>query len=155
MPRKTYELWMFPNSPKPEPGWVKAKVAWCGICGSDLHEYLAGPIFIPTAEHPLTHRKSPLILGHEFSGEIAELGDGVQGYKVGDRVAPDACQHCGECYFCKREEYHMCVKLAFTWSTTRNRTSRSSCPRTNQAYVRARAISGRRLSVCRRYLAED
>jgi (R,R)-butanediol dehydrogenase/meso-butanediol dehydrogenase/diacetyl reductase len=112
--KKDVRVMDVPEPPKPKPGWVKVKVAWCGICGSDLHEYVAGPIFIPTEEHPLTHRKSPLILGHEFSGKIVEVGEGVKNFKVGDRVAPDACQHCGECYYCVRQEYHMCVKLAFT-----------------------------------------
>ncbi|MFZ5974884.1 MAG: 2,3-butanediol dehydrogenase, partial [Bacillota bacterium] len=93
----------------------KIKVEWCGICGSDLHEYVAGPIFIPVdAPHPLTGAKAPIILGHEFSGVITEVGEGVTGWKAGDRVAPDACQHCGECYLCKRNRYNICDVLAFT-----------------------------------------
>ncbi|UTE75179.1 2,3-butanediol dehydrogenase [Rossellomorea marisflavi] len=68
-------------------GQVKMKVKWCGICGSDLHEYLGGPIFIPVDEpHPLTGEKVPVTLGHEFSGEVVEVGEGVSNYKVGDRV---------------------------------------------------------------------
>ncbi|MDR4938128.1 2,3-butanediol dehydrogenase [Rossellomorea marisflavi] len=68
-------------------GQVKMKVKWCGICGSDLHEYLGGPIFIPVDEpHPLTGEKAPVTLGHEFSGEVVEIGEGVSNYKVGDRV---------------------------------------------------------------------
>jgi len=90
-------------------------VDWCGICGSDLHEYLSGPIFIPVDEpHPLTGGKAPVILGHEFSGKIVELGEGVENWKIGDRVAPDACQVCWECYSCKRMDYPCCDKLAFT-----------------------------------------
>ncbi len=103
----------------PEPGApksneVKIKVAWCGICGSDLHEYVAGPIFIPTEPHPLTGAKAPLILGHEFSGEVVEVGSAVTTLKVGDKVAPDACQHCGECLPCRMGRYNVCEKLAFT-----------------------------------------
>ncbi len=42
-----------PTPSTPEPGWVNIKVEWCGICGSDLHEYLAGPVFIPVGTpHP-------------------------------------------------------------------------------------------------------
>lgn len=68
-------------------GQVKMKVKWCGICGSDLHEYLGGPIFIPVDEpHPLTGEKAPVTLGHEFSGEVVEVGEGVSNYKIGDRV---------------------------------------------------------------------
>lgn len=45
---------------------VKIKVAYCGICGSDLHEYLAGPIFIPVNEpHPISNDKAPIVMGHE------------------------------------------------------------------------------------------
>lgn len=66
---------------------VKVKVAWAGICGSDLHEYNAGPIFIPKDEKsPLTGRKAPLTMGHEFSGVIEEAGANVDGLKVGDKV---------------------------------------------------------------------
>lgn len=104
-----------PEPPSPKKGEVKIKVYQTGICGSDLHEYDAGPIFIPTEDlHPLTGRKAPLILGHEFSGEIVEVGEGVTNVNVGDRVAPDAAQHCGECYMCKVNRYSVCEKLAFT-----------------------------------------
>jgi len=104
-----------PEPPAPGPGQVKVEVEWCGICGSDLHEYVAGPIFIPVDQpHPLTGGTAPVILGHEFSGTILEVGEGVKNVKVGDRVAPDACQVCWECYWCKRMDYPCCEKLAFT-----------------------------------------
>ena len=113
--KKDVRVMDVPEPPSPGSGKVKIKVEWCGICGSDLHEYLAGPIFIPVdAPHPLTGAKAPLILGHEFSGVITEVGEGVTDWKVGDRVAPDACQHCGECYLCKRNRYNICDVLAFT-----------------------------------------
>ncbi len=99
----------------PEAGWVQIKVHWCGICGSDLHEYVAGPVFIPIDEpHPLTGIKDQCILGHEFSGEITAVGEGVKGYEIGERVAADACQHCGECRYCKEGLYNICESLAFT-----------------------------------------
>lgn len=99
----------------PPPGWVKIRVHWCGICGSDLHEYVAGPVFIPVERpHPLTGLKGQCILGHEFSGEIAEIGAGVSGWRVGERVTADACQHCGTCYYCKQGLYNICENLAFT-----------------------------------------
>ncbi|KAF3926039.1 hypothetical protein ABW20_dc0108613 [Dactylellina cionopaga] len=67
--------------PELQPGHVKVKPEWCGICGTDLHEYIAGPILIPTPEKPhrLTNCSLPLILGHEFAGEIVELGPGWGG----------------------------------------------------------------------------
>jgi (R,R)-butanediol dehydrogenase/meso-butanediol dehydrogenase/diacetyl reductase len=113
--RKDVRIENIPEPPAPGPGEVKIKVHKTGICGSDLHEYDAGPIFIPTtAPHPLTGRKAPLTLGHEFCGEIVEVGKDVKKYKVGDIVAPDAAQHCGECYMCKVNRYSLCEKLAFT-----------------------------------------
>lgn len=99
----------------PPPGWVQIRVHWCGICGSDLHEYVAGPVFIPVDKpHPLTGIQGQCILGHEFCGEIHKLGEGVEGYAVGDVVAADACQHCGQCFFCKGGQYNLCESLAFT-----------------------------------------
>ena len=113
--KKDVRIMDVPEPPYPGQGWVKIKVHWCGICGSDLHEYLAGPIFIPVdAPHPLSGKKAPLILGHEFSGEIVEIGPGVKGWNIGDKVAPEASQRCGECYLCKRNMYNICDVLAFT-----------------------------------------
>jgi (R,R)-butanediol dehydrogenase / meso-butanediol dehydrogenase / diacetyl reductase len=67
---------------------VKIKVKWCGICGSDLHEYLAGPIFIPEGSpHPISGQQAPIIMGHEFAGEVTETGEKVTKVKAGDRVA--------------------------------------------------------------------
>jgi len=103
------------EAPEPFPGKgeVKIEVEWCGICGTDLHEYEAGPIFIPTLPHPITGKTPPVTLGHEFSGTIVELGEGVSGWKEGDRVAADACIVCRECYYCKNGMYHLCEKLGF------------------------------------------
>jgi (R,R)-butanediol dehydrogenase/meso-butanediol dehydrogenase/diacetyl reductase len=57
-----------PEPPTPPPGQVKVQVAWCGICGTDLHEYLGGPLHIPVGTpHPLTGVQAPVILGHELS----------------------------------------------------------------------------------------
>ncbi len=112
--KKDIRIEEVPEPPAPGPGEVKIKVAWCGICGSDLHEYLAGPIFIPTSPHPLTGTQAPIILGHEFSGEVVAVGEGVSTVCVGDLVAPDACQHCGVCVTCREGRYNVCEKLAFT-----------------------------------------
>ncbi|MFP7476770.1 2,3-butanediol dehydrogenase [Terribacillus saccharophilus] len=75
------------DEPVIKPNQVKMKVKWCGICGSDLHEYLGGPIFIPVdTPHPLTGEVAPVTMGHEFSGEVVEVGPEVKDYQVGDRV---------------------------------------------------------------------
>ncbi|GAY72276.1 threonine dehydrogenase and related Zn-dependent dehydrogenases [Lentilactobacillus kosonis] len=67
---------------------VVIKVAWAGICGSDLHEYLEGPVFIPV-DHTdeLTGGHAPLTMGHEFSGVIQEVGSNVTKFKTGDHVS--------------------------------------------------------------------
>ena len=72
--------------PEVQPHQVKVAVKFTGICGTDLHEYLDGPIFIPTEEHVYSGQKAPVTLGHEFSGEIVEVGSNVTRVKVGDRV---------------------------------------------------------------------
>ena len=66
---------------------VTVRVSYCGICGTDLHEYLAGPVFIPTSPHPATGAMAPMILGHEFSAVVEETGPEVAGFRAGDRVA--------------------------------------------------------------------
>lgn len=76
--------------PPPEdigPHDVLLRNAFVGICGTDLHEYLAGPIFIPTTPHPHTGAVAPQILGHEYSGRVLALGRAVRGLSIGDRVA--------------------------------------------------------------------
>lgn len=101
----------------PEPvtksGMVKINIEWCGICGTDLHEYLAGPIFLPAEPHPLTNEKVPIVLGHEFSGKVVEIGEGVTKVKVGDRVTVEPILACGECVACLEGNYNVCDSLGF------------------------------------------
>jgi len=93
---------------------VKIKVKWCGICGSDLHEYLAGPIFIPVDKpHPITGEVAPVIMGHEFSGEVVEIGKDVTNVKVGDRVCVEPMDVCGKCPACLDGKYNLCTSLGF------------------------------------------
>ncbi len=101
--------------PKVRPGTVKLKVDWCGICGTDLHEYEEGPIFVPSPgqPHPITGETLPLILGHEFAGTITELGPDVSGFKVGQRVAIDPIFASGDDDECRRGDSHLCRKLGF------------------------------------------
>ncbi len=100
-------------SPEPGAGQVKVKIMACGICGSDLHEYIAGPLLIPGDLQPPANREAgPVVLGHEFSGEIVGVGQGVQRFKVGDRVTANPVLSCGECYYCKRGDYNTCHRSA-------------------------------------------
>ncbi|MEG2740604.1 2,3-butanediol dehydrogenase [Clostridium sp.] len=93
---------------------VKIKVKWCGICGSDLHEYLGGPIFIPVGQpHPLSGTTAPVVLGHEFSGEVVEIGANVNKFNVGDRVIVEPMVVCGKCPACLEGKYNLCSSLGF------------------------------------------
>lgn len=101
--------------PQVRPGTVKIKVDWCGICGTDLHEYLGGPIFIPAvgSPHPLTGETLPVVLGHEFAGKVVAVGEGVSRVKVGDAVTVEPAIRCFECPECRAGNYNLCRKLGF------------------------------------------
>jgi (R,R)-butanediol dehydrogenase/meso-butanediol dehydrogenase/diacetyl reductase len=110
---KDLRLEDIPEPPDPGPDEAIVEVAYCGICGSDLHEYSEGPVMIRPGPHPLTGEAPPLALGHEFSGRIAALGPAragavAGGPAVGARVTVDPCWRCGVCYWCRRGEYHLC-----------------------------------------------
>lgn len=99
--------------PKVAAGKVKVKVAWAGICGTDRHEY-NGPVWIPVNKpHRITGRQAPLVLGHEFTGIITEVGEGVKDWQVGDRVTASGNIVCGECRWCKEGRVNLCENLAF------------------------------------------
>ncbi|WP_261163818.1 alcohol dehydrogenase catalytic domain-containing protein [Microbacterium sp. Marseille-Q6965] len=103
------------EEPTPGPGQVKLRNGYAGICGSDLHIYYA-----PDAAgvdmnhpHPLTGAMPPQILGHEFSGTIVEVGDGVEGFAPGDNVAVWPIYNCGECAACRRGMPNACRMITF------------------------------------------
>ena len=100
---------------EPGAGEVAIEVAWCGVCGSDLHEYQGGPVAIPAAgrPHPLTGATAPLTLGHEFSGTVSALGPDVTGFTVGDAVAVEPLLCDGTCGSCRSGRYNLCRQLAF------------------------------------------
>ncbi|KAI9718649.1 MAG: hypothetical protein M1828_006657 [Chrysothrix sp. TS-e1954] len=89
-------------------GKVKVKPSFCGICGTDLHEYLGGPNLCPTTEHPITGEKVPLVFGHEFSGIIEEIGEGVEGFSVGERVCVEPIIWDGTCGACVEGAHNCC-----------------------------------------------
>ncbi|MCL2000563.1 MAG: alcohol dehydrogenase catalytic domain-containing protein, partial [Planctomycetes bacterium] len=86
--------------PKPGPGEVLLKTRFAGVCGSDLHAY--------KGLHPF--RKPPVVLGHEISGHIEEIGPGVSGFAMGDAVTVMPALGCGECRLCRQGRTNICLK---------------------------------------------
>jgi (R,R)-butanediol dehydrogenase/meso-butanediol dehydrogenase/diacetyl reductase len=93
-----------------QPAQVRVRPVWCGICGTDLHEYAHGPLYIPK-------ENLPQILGHEFSADVVEVGSTVTDLRVGDRVAVLPHVFCGKCYFCVRGRQGLCRQLKLTGVT--------------------------------------
>ena len=92
--------------PTPGPDQVLLKVASVGICGSDVHYYLEGRI----GDQVVT---APIIMGHEFSAWVAELGAGVDGLEIGQLVAVEPAISCGECELCRRGHPNLCPNVRF------------------------------------------
>jgi L-idonate 5-dehydrogenase len=101
------------NLPKPVPGPGEVLVAMrrAGICGSDIHYYSHGQVgsFVP---------KRPFVLGHEFAGEIVEVGAGVPAARIGERVTVDPSMPCGSCDFCRGGRYNLCLAMRFYGSAS-------------------------------------
>lgn len=89
----------------------------------DLHEYLAGPMAVPVTPHPITGVKLPTTLGHEFSGTVEEIGEGVVGLKVGDRVAVKPNLSDGSCSRCAMGRLNICSSLGFIGYSSMSRDS--------------------------------
>lgn len=100
---KSFEL-VEGTSVKPQAGEVRLNVGYVGICGTDMHIY-----------HGVMDQRvnPPATIGHEISGVVAELGEGVEGYAVGDRVVVRPLDWCGECPTCKAGHTHICQNLKF------------------------------------------
>ena len=92
--------------PKPKTGEALIRVRAVGVCGSEIHYYRDGRIGNAVVD-------KPVIPGHEFSGEIVELGRGVQGIEVGRRVAVEPGAPCWKCENCARGDYHVCRNMRF------------------------------------------
>jgi (R,R)-butanediol dehydrogenase/meso-butanediol dehydrogenase/diacetyl reductase len=82
--------------PEPGPGEVLLEVGWCGICGSDLHVLVEG----------MGHKGS--VEGHEYSGTVSAIGDGVAGLSIGEQVVGRPALGCGECRQCRRGRPSLC-----------------------------------------------
>src|SRR5262245_4887049 len=95
-----YKRFAYEEVPTPAPGnrEVLIEVKACGICGSDVHGM----------DGSTGRRRPPIIMGHEASGVIADLGKEVAGWKKGDRVTFDSTIYCGECDFCRAGQINLC-----------------------------------------------
>lgn len=93
---------------------------WTGICGTDLHEYIAGPIVTPASPHVFTAATLPQILGHEFSAEVLEVGREVTNVRRGDRISVQPLVMPMNDYYSRRGLNHLsekmgCVGLSWAW----------------------------------------
>lgn len=99
---------------------VLVKPIWTGICGTDLHEYIAGPIVTPKEPHVYTRAQLPQILGHEFSALVLETGKEVTNVSAGDRVSIQPLIAPRNDYYGRRGLLHLseklaCVGLSWPW----------------------------------------
>ncbi|MEM6409511.1 MAG: alcohol dehydrogenase catalytic domain-containing protein [Pseudomonadota bacterium] len=100
---KTFSVDQIEAAP-PGPGEVSVRVAYCGICGTDMHVYHGNMDARVGFER---------VIGHEMSGTVAALGDGVSGFAVGQKVVVRPLDHCGACPACAAGHQHICHKLKF------------------------------------------
>jgi len=82
---------------------VVVKIAFCGVCGTDLHIY--------HGDEGSAETVPPIILGHEMSGVVSEVGSAVTSLQPGDHVAIDPNFYCGQCYYCRSGLEHFCSKM--------------------------------------------
>lgn len=87
------------ETPTAKPGEILIRVKACATCGTDAKIYNHG--------HP--RLTPPMIIGHEIAGEIVELGAGVTGFELGDRVQVIAAVPCGECWACRADKMQICI----------------------------------------------
>jgi len=107
-------------SKKLGPNDILIKPVVTGICGTDLHEYIAGPIVTPRTPHVYTGAVNPQILGHEFSAVVEDKGSAAANVKIGDRVSIQPLVSPRDDYYGRRGLYHLseklgCVGLSWAW----------------------------------------
>ena len=88
----------------PGPGEIALRIAYCGICGTDMH------VFHGNMDARVGLNR---VVGHEMSGVVSAVGDGVSGISVGQKAVVRPLDHCGDCPACKAGHQHICHKLKF------------------------------------------
>lgn len=96
--------WAEREIPQPEKGELQVKLEYVGVCGSDLHFYQEGQLANWTLD-------GPLALGHEPGGVVSAIGEGVEGFEVGDRVSIEPAVPCGCCEDCRKGHYNLCKDI--------------------------------------------
>ncbi len=130
--------------PEPEfgPGEVMIKVSYASICGSDQHVFKGefGPrVTLPT------------IQGHEFVGTVAGIGDGVEGFSVGDRVAADPIVWCGSCPACEIGHYPACTSLKLLGIDMDGGFAEFAVAKASMVYHIPSSVSDRHSALCEPY----
>ncbi|MHA2139872.1 MAG: zinc-binding dehydrogenase [Candidatus Thorarchaeota archaeon] len=93
--------------PEIGPGELLVKVGNALTCGTDVKTYKRG--------HPILLKHTPALFGHEYAGTIETIGEGVDSFKIGDRVVATNSAPCGTCFFCKRGSFNLCPELKETF----------------------------------------
>lgn len=98
--------------PEPGPGEAKLRITNTSICATDIEEWQYGPLWTQHGgPNPISGQQMPLILGHEISGRVVELGAGTTGIEIGDRVAVNNVRTCGTCFWCIRGSQATCSNM--------------------------------------------
>lgn len=100
------------DEPNPATGEVKLRIDYCGICATDIEEYMFGPNFISEGANPVSGQGIPMITGHELTGTVTKVGRGVEGVHVEDRVVVDGFIQCNDCWSCDHGRPSQCVNAA-------------------------------------------
>lgn len=97
------------SRPEPGPGELLVAVDAAGVCGTDAHEYAHGPVMYPLdAPHPATGHHGPMIIGHEFTGIVAGVGEGVDPSWIDRRMVGVSGYGCGSCPWCRSGRINLC-----------------------------------------------
>jgi (R,R)-butanediol dehydrogenase / meso-butanediol dehydrogenase / diacetyl reductase len=107
--RRDVRIETVPDPARPRPGEVILRVRACAICGTDVSEFLHGPLMVPlAARHPASGHVGPTILGHEFVGQVVAAGENTE-LREGTRVVPGAGYWCGACRWCLDGRPNLCA----------------------------------------------